>query len=150
MNKSRLIHTAPVFEPNSGRASSAGGVKGSRGGHNGGVGRRSKAGCWARGTEQQDLERLEEAFRSVGEQVRAQKEAAQKWIRRQRIRMEVCTYVGTHTPTWNHLTDEYPGGGGCFFLVVAMVARGGQRTRSVFILLFIFLCFPSIFGLFAI
>lgn len=86
-NKSRLIHTAPVFEPNSVRASSAGGVKGSRG--NGtGMGK-SKTGYWARGAEQ-ELERLDEAFLSVGDQVRAQKEAAQKWIRRQRIRMEVC------------------------------------------------------------
>lgn len=76
-----------MFEPNPAKASSAGGVKGGRG-HNGGTGR-SKAGWyWARGAEQ-ELERLEEAFLSVGDQVRAQKEAAQKWIRRQSIRMEV-------------------------------------------------------------
>lgn len=53
---------------------------------------RSKAGYWARGAEQ-ELERLDEAFMSVGEQVRAQKEAAQKWIRRQRIRMEVWMWT---------------------------------------------------------
>lgn len=94
MMKSRLIHTAPVFEPNSGGVSSVGGVKGFRG-ENGGIGR-NKAGYLARGVEQ-ELERLDEAFMSVGDQVRAQKEAAQKWIRRQRLRMEVRGDISQHT-----------------------------------------------------
>lgn len=49
---------------------------------------RSKARPWVRGAEQ-EVKSLDEAFLSVGDQVRAQKEAAQKWIRRQRVRMEV-------------------------------------------------------------
>lgn len=71
------------------RASYAVGVKGG-GGHTGATDK-NKAGYWAREAEQ-ELERLDEAFVSVSDQVRAQKEAAQKWIRRQRIRMEVCGY----------------------------------------------------------
>lgn len=63
------------------------GERGSRGGM--GIG---KAEYWARGAEQ-ELERLDEAFLSVGDHVNTQKEAAQKWIRRQRIRMEVCERV---------------------------------------------------------
>eukprot|EP00903_Cladosiphon_okamuranus_P021149 g19425.t1 len=85
--QSRLIHTAPVFEPKSGRASSVG----TRGASSSGMGR-SRGGHWVRGAEE-ELKRLDEAFVSVGDQVRAQKEAAQKWIRRQRIRMEVCMNV---------------------------------------------------------
>lgn len=50
--------------------------------------RTTKAAYWSRGA-QKELERLDEAFLSVGGQVKAQKQAAQKWIRRQRIRMEV-------------------------------------------------------------
>lgn len=58
----------------------------------GGLGRNSDVGYWARGAAT-ELERLDEAFAAVGAQVSAQKEAAKKWIRRQRIRMEVCVCV---------------------------------------------------------
>lgn len=38
---------------------------------------------------ERELDRLEESFYSMMEHVKAQKLAAQKWIRRQHIRMEV-------------------------------------------------------------
>ncbi|CAM9168820.1 unnamed protein product [Ectocarpus fasciculatus] len=93
--QSRLIHTAPVFQPETGMASSAGGTGGRNsaqvaGRPGGGLGRNSDVGYWARGAAT-ELERLDEAFAAVGAQVRAQKEAAKKWIRRQRIRMEAQT-----------------------------------------------------------
>lgn len=80
-NQSRLIHTAPVFQPGSGRT---GGGLGRSGG--GSVARRSSR-YWA----EKELERLDEAFLSVAGQVKEQKQAAQRWIRRQKIRMEVST-----------------------------------------------------------
>ncbi|CAN0019560.1 unnamed protein product [Ectocarpus sp. 12 AP-2014] len=90
--QSRLIHTAPVFQPETGRASPAGGSGGRNsaqvaGRTGGGLGRNSNVGYWARGAAT-ELGRLDEAFAAVGAQVSAQKEAAKKWIRRQRIRME--------------------------------------------------------------
>lgn len=78
-NQSRLIHTAPVFQPTSGRAGA--GLGGSGGGP---VARRSSR-YWA----EKELERLDEAFQSVAGQAKEQKQAAQRWIRRQEIRMEV-------------------------------------------------------------
>ncbi|CBJ31731.1 hypothetical protein Esi_0278_0041 [Ectocarpus siliculosus] len=95
--QSRLIHTAPVFQPETGRASSAGGAGGQNsaqvaGRTGGGLGKNGDVGYWARGAAT-ELERLDEAFAAVGAQVSAQKEAAKKWTRRQRIRMEVCVCV---------------------------------------------------------
>lgn len=63
---------------------------GCRSGGKGGAWRNSNTEFATREAEK-ELEKLDAAFSLLGGQVRAQKEAAQKWIRRQRIRMEVYT-----------------------------------------------------------
>lgn len=85
-----------MFQPDTGRAlpptGAAGwngrGVRGGAGIVGSARGRHNAAEYWARATER-ELEKLEEAFAAVGRHVRVQKVAAQRWIRRQRIRMEV-------------------------------------------------------------
>ncbi|CAM9690174.1 unnamed protein product, partial [Hapterophycus canaliculatus] len=95
--QSRLIHTAPVFQPDAGKESSsvvAGGRNSMRGtqvlGNSGGGsgGRRNSGTRFGTRESKKELERLDEAFSLLADQVRSQKEAAQKWIRRQNIRME--------------------------------------------------------------
>lgn len=93
MNQSRLVSTAPVFKPDPGRGSSAG--EGGRWSvsRGGGRGRILNSNSSARGYDSfsadRELKKLDAAFTAMELHVNEQKEAAQKWIRLQRIRMEV-------------------------------------------------------------
>lgn len=89
--QSRLIHTAPVFQPEVDKSArrhmweTVGGTN-----RAGGRKRDTAAAYWATGA-QRELDRLNAAFSAVKGRMATQKLAAQKWIRRQRIRMEVGT-----------------------------------------------------------
>ncbi|CAM9971025.1 unnamed protein product, partial [Scytosiphon promiscuus] len=97
--QSRLIHTAPIFQPEAGKDSPSGlaggrnAVRGSQrlridGGDSSGAAWRRRGTSFGAREAERELERLDDAFSLLMNQVRAQKEAAHKWIRRQRIRME--------------------------------------------------------------
>ncbi|CAM9168608.1 unnamed protein product, partial [Choristocarpus tenellus] len=94
--QSRLIHTAPTFTPDEGGGlgstrgrSPRGSSRFGRGASKGGRGGRGERGSARAQAEERELERLEEAFKNGKCKVAEQKRVAQRWIRRQGIRMQV-------------------------------------------------------------